>query len=97
MDFFTVETWTSRGLKRFHVLFVIDLATRRVEVVGVTDRPHWEWVRNALRRQLERAEAERAAGGVGAGESVYRAVREPIGHHRPPRATTAGTRSAGTA
>ena len=53
MDFFTVEAWTYRGLTRFHVLFVIDLATRRVEVVGVTDRPNGQWVRNALRRQLD--------------------------------------------
>ena len=29
-DFFTVEAWTPLGLKRFLVLFVIDLASRRV-------------------------------------------------------------------
>ena len=53
MDFFTVEAWTTRGLTRFHVLFVIDLATRQVEVVGITDRPNGRWVCNALRRQLD--------------------------------------------
>lgn len=53
MDFFTVEAWTLKGLKRFHVLFVIDLATRRVEIVGVTDRPNGKWVCNMLRRQLD--------------------------------------------
>ena len=31
-DFFTVEVWTARGLKRFLVLFFIDLSTRKVEV-----------------------------------------------------------------
>jgi len=40
MDFFTVEAWTRTGLTRFHVLFIIDLASRRVEIVGVSDRPH---------------------------------------------------------
>ena len=31
-DFFTVEVWTASGLKRFLVLFFIDLSTRRVEL-----------------------------------------------------------------
>ncbi|MFK7883054.1 MAG: transposase [Phycisphaerales bacterium] len=53
MDFFTVEAWTLKGLTRLQVLFVIDLATRRVEIVGISDRPHGEWVRNVLRRQLD--------------------------------------------
>ena len=53
MDFLTGEVWTRKGLTRFHVLFVIDLATRRVEIVGISDRPYGEWVCNALRRQLD--------------------------------------------
>jgi putative transposase len=31
-DFFSVEVWTPTGLTRFAVLFVIDLATRRVQI-----------------------------------------------------------------
>ena len=34
-DFFTVEVWTAQGLKRFLVLFFIDLSTRRVEIAGI--------------------------------------------------------------
>ena len=34
-DFFTVEVWTARGLKRFLVLFFIDLSTRRVQIAGM--------------------------------------------------------------
>jgi putative transposase len=35
MDFFTVEAVTLAGLLRYHVLFVIDLASRRVEIAGI--------------------------------------------------------------
>jgi hypothetical protein len=35
-DFFTVEVWTRKGLQRFMVLFFIDLATRRVQIAGIS-------------------------------------------------------------
>jgi len=38
-DFFTVEAWTKTGLTRFLVLFVIDLATRRVQIAGIHHDP----------------------------------------------------------
>jgi hypothetical protein len=34
-DFSTVEVWTDRGLVRYHVLFVIQLAARAAEIAGV--------------------------------------------------------------
>ena len=34
-DFFTVELWTAKGLIRYHVLFVIRLATREVQLAGL--------------------------------------------------------------
>jgi transposase len=34
-DFFTTEVWTWHGLVTFYTVFVIDLATRRVRVLGV--------------------------------------------------------------
>lgn len=43
-DFFTAEVWTPHGLKTFHTLFVIDIATRRVEIVGVTGAPNESFV-----------------------------------------------------
>ena len=43
-DFFPVEVWTARGLTRFAVLFVIDLATRRVEIAGMLPEPDSAWV-----------------------------------------------------
>ena len=39
-DFFTVEVWTPRGLVTYYVLFVIEVATRRVEIAGITRNPN---------------------------------------------------------
>jgi transposase InsO family protein len=38
-DFFTTEVWTCRGLVTFYTVFVIDLAWRRVQIVGSTPHP----------------------------------------------------------
>ena len=53
MDFFTVEVWTARGLTRFHVLFVIDLSTRHVEIAGISSAPHGAWVERVLKRMTD--------------------------------------------
>jgi putative transposase len=51
MDFFTVEAATWAGLVRYHVLFVIDLASRRVEIAGIVHEPHEAWMLQ-IRRNL---------------------------------------------
>jgi putative transposase len=38
-DFFTTEVWTWRGLVTYYTIFVIDLASRRVQILGSTPRP----------------------------------------------------------
>jgi putative transposase len=38
-DFFTTEVWTWRGLVTYYTVFVIDLASRRVHIVGSTPQP----------------------------------------------------------
>ena len=43
-DFFTVEVWTATGLTRYVVLFAIELATRRVQIAGITSEPDSAWV-----------------------------------------------------
>ena len=39
-DFFSTEVWTLTGLRTIYTLFVIDLASRRVHIVGSTDSPN---------------------------------------------------------
>ena len=48
-DFFTTEIWTSSGLVRYHVLFVIRLATREVKIIGIIPEPHNEWMKQMAR------------------------------------------------
>jgi len=38
-DFFTIEAMKLRGLVRYHVLFVIEQCTRRVEIAGIVPEP----------------------------------------------------------
>lgn len=49
MDFFTVEVLTLHGLVRHHVLFVVDLATRRVHLAGIGVEPCEEWMKQIAR------------------------------------------------
>ena len=43
-DFFSIEVWTARGLKRFLVLFFLDLSTRRVEIAGIACKANGLWM-----------------------------------------------------
>ncbi len=43
-DFFTVEVWSWRGLLTHYILFVIELATRRVTIAGITTNPNEAWM-----------------------------------------------------
>ena len=48
-DFFHVEVLTLAGLARYQVLFVIELASRRVEIGGVVRDAYGEWTENVFR------------------------------------------------
>ena len=43
-DFFTVEVWTKRGLRRIAVLFFIGLASRKVEIAGIASVANRLWM-----------------------------------------------------
>jgi hypothetical protein len=49
-DFFTTEVWTSRGLVTYYKLFVLDLKSRRVQIVGSTPNPDAAFMAQAARR-----------------------------------------------
>jgi putative transposase len=52
-DFFTVEVWSWQGLMTHYVLFVIELATRRVVICGITTNPNEAWMLQAARNLLD--------------------------------------------
>lgn len=56
-DFFTTEVWTWRGLVTLYTVFVIDLATRRVHVLGSTPHADEAFMRQVV-RTLSTAEGE---------------------------------------
>ena len=47
-DFFTTEVWTWRGLVTFYTVFVIDLASRRVQILGSTPHPDEAFMRQVV-------------------------------------------------
>ena len=49
-DFFTVEVATWHGLVTYYVLVVMDLATRRVQVAGVTPHPTAAFMQQCARQ-----------------------------------------------
>lgn len=45
IDFTTVEVWTKGGLVTFYLLFVMEVATRRVRFAGCTTNPDGLWMK----------------------------------------------------
>jgi putative transposase len=52
-DFFTVEVASLAGLVRYHVFFLIDIASRQVEITGITSRPGGSWMEQIARNLLD--------------------------------------------
>src|SRR3989449_2632613 len=48
-DFFTIEVWTPAGLKRFIVLFFMEISTRRVEIGGIASKANGLWMAQIAR------------------------------------------------
>jgi len=48
-DLFTVEVMTLGGLVRYHVLFVMELSTRVVEIAGIVPEPNGRWMEQVAR------------------------------------------------
>ena len=48
-DLFTVEVLSFGGLRRYFVLFVIELKTRHVKIAGIHHQPYGEWMEQMAR------------------------------------------------
>jgi hypothetical protein len=48
-DFFTTEVWTWQGLVTYYTVFVIDLASRRVQILGSTPHPEMLFMQQVVR------------------------------------------------
>jgi hypothetical protein len=48
-DFFTTDVWTVRGLVTYYTVFVIELQSRRVQLLGCTPHPDEAFVVQAMR------------------------------------------------
>ena len=82
-DFFTTDVWTWRGLVTYYTVFVIDLASRRVQILGSTPHPEALFI------------PERAPNANAYAERVVRSIKEeclerliPIGERHFRRAVT---------
>jgi len=52
-DFFSKNVWTPVGLRRFHVLALNNVGSRRVHIVGITDRAKGAWMAARARELVE--------------------------------------------
>src|SRR6202049_3220145 len=52
-DFLAVEVWTGRGLVTHYLLFIISLADRVVNIVGITTRPDESWMLQVARNATD--------------------------------------------
>jgi putative transposase len=53
MDFFFVEVVTWLGLIRYHVLFAIDVASRKVAILGIAANPGSSWMEQMARNPVD--------------------------------------------
>jgi transposase InsO family protein len=49
IDFTTIEVWTKGGLVTYYLLFVMEVATRRVHFAGCTPNPNGLWMKQIAR------------------------------------------------
>ena len=49
IDFTTIEVWTKGGLVTYYLLFVMEIATRRVHFAGCTPNPDEAWIKQIAR------------------------------------------------
>jgi hypothetical protein len=76
-DFFTSEVWTLGGLVTFYVFFVIEVATRRVQIAGITTSPDSAWMKQVARNLTDCQDGflkGKTAPAPGPGHQVHRRI-----------------------
>jgi putative transposase len=53
IDFTTIKVWTKSGLQTFYLLFVTEIATRRICFAGCTSNPDEDWMMQAIRTLID--------------------------------------------
>jgi hypothetical protein len=53
-DVFTIEVWTGRGLVTYDVAFLLDVQSRRIQMIGCTPYPNEAFVIQCLRQATHR-------------------------------------------
>jgi transposase InsO family protein len=71
-DFFTAAVWTPKGLKRFLVLFFLDLSSRKVEIAGVASTANGLWMSQIGRNVVD------AEDGILSGKRYLIHDRDPL-------------------
>jgi transposase InsO family protein len=56
VDFTTIDVWTRSGLVTYHLLFFMELATRRVHFAGLTANPDEAWMLQVARNVTDSEE-----------------------------------------
>ena len=72
MDLLTVEAVTWLGLVRYHVLFAIDIASRKVEILGAAANPGGSWMEPNARNLVD------AVDGFPLGRRYVSTDRDPL-------------------
>ena len=74
-DFFTVEAISAVGLIRYHVFFLIDIATRKVEIAGIKANPGGVWIEQ-IARTPSTSTADSALGNATSYATEIRSTRQ---------------------
>ncbi len=53
IDFTTIEVWTKGGLVTYYLLFVMEVATRRIHFAGCTPNPDEPWMKQIARNLID--------------------------------------------
>jgi hypothetical protein len=84
-DFFTTEVWTVRGLVTYYMVFVIELHTRRVHVLGSTPYADEAFVIQTMRHLTDPVEGILRTRSILIATACLRSRSSPAATRRSPQ------------